>query len=192
VIGKKAIADPIMNPSLAEGAAAVDASAAGAFEQYRNQLHRYLVWRLRSTQDAQDVAQDVYLRFLQISKQEAIREPQALLYRLASNLVYEFRVRAQRGHVTFDSQVAETMAERTEDVWRDELNERLSSARQLEAVLGRLPATYQAVLLLRKRDGLSPDEIALRMGLTKATVYTYLIRAVAQFKAHFRNMSRES
>jgi DNA-directed RNA polymerase specialized sigma24 family protein len=48
------------------------------------------------------------------------------------------------------------------------------------------------VLLLRKRDGLSPDEIALRMGLTKATVYTYLIRAVAQFKAHFRNMSRES
>jgi RNA polymerase sigma factor (sigma-70 family) len=180
-----------MSRSTAEDATSADAAVTGAFEQYRGQLHRYLVWRLRSAQDAQDVAQEVYLRFLQISLQEPIREPQALLYRLASNLVYELRVRSQHGHVQFDSEVAESLAERSDDVWRDELNERLSSARQLESALSRLPATYQAVLLMRKRDGLSPDEIASRMNLSKATVYTYLIRAVAQFKEHFRTTSTE-
>ncbi len=162
-----------------------------AFEQYRGQLHRFLVGRLRSSHDAQDLAQDVYLRFLQIAQQETVREPQALLYRLASNLVYEFRLRERRGHVTFDSEIADGMTQTTDDVWKDELNERLSSSQQLEHVLRQLPPTYQTVLLLRKRDGLSPDEIARRVNLSKATVYTYLIRAVAQFKAQFKSNSKD-
>lgn len=168
---------------------AASATTRAAFEQYRGQLHRFLVWRLRSAHDAQDLAQDVYLRFLQISQQEPVREPQALLYRLASNLVYEFRVRERRGRVTFDSEVADSLAEHAEDVWRDEIVEGMSSAQQLEAALSQLPKTYQAVLLLRKRDGLSPDEIAARLNLTKSTVYTYLIRAVALFKDQFQTMA---
>lgn len=163
------------------------ADAQSAFEQYRDRLHRFLVFRLRNPRDADDISQDAYLRFLQISAQETIREPQALLYRLASNLVYEFHVRQRRSHVTFDSEVADGLAERSDDVWRDEVSERISSAQQIDAVLRRMPKSYQIVLLLRKRDGLSPEEIAQRLNLSKATVYTYLIRAVALFKHEFDN-----
>lgn len=162
-------------------------TARAAFEQYRSQLHRFLVHRLRNAQDAQDLAQDVYLRFIQVSQHEVVRQPQAFLYRLASNLVYEFRLRERRNHVVYDSDAADKMGEQSADVWSDEISERLSTSQQLEKGLRQLPKSYQSVLLLRKRDGLSPDEIAQRLGLTKATVYTYLIRAIAQFKTQFED-----
>lgn len=163
-----------------------------AFEQYRNELHRYLTRRLNGAQDAQDLAQDVYLRFMQVSQHETVREPQAFLYRLASNLVYEFRLRERRSLVTFDSDAADERCNRAAGTGEenDGLGERLCSAQELAQVLQRLPKTYQVVLLLRKRDGLSPDDIAQRLGLSKSTVYTYLIRAVAQFKFHFKAMQK--
>src|SRR5688572_25206357 len=112
----------MVRPQDSMSSSAADAATRVAFEQYRGQLHRFLVGRLRSTQDAQDLAQDVYLRFLQIAQQETVREPQALLYRLASNLVYEFRLRERRGHVTFDSEILDGVVQTTDDVWKDELN----------------------------------------------------------------------
>jgi RNA polymerase sigma factor (sigma-70 family) len=161
-----------------------------AFEQYRQELHRFLVRRLRDPTDAQDVGQDVYLRFLQVSQRETVREPQAFLYRLASNLVYELRVR-RRGPVTFDSQIADIMQEQRDERESEDALTGLSTAQQIDRALLQLPKSYQTVLLLRKRDGLTPDEIAERVGLSKATVYTYLIRAIALFKARFNATTKD-
>ena len=162
-----------------------------AFEQYRPVLHRFLVRRLHSTADAQDLAQDVYLRFLQIAQREAVREPQAFLYRLASNMVFELRVRQRNSPVSFDSELVAAQPEPPSESPSDDAFGLVSSAEQLDRVLNQLPKTYQTVLLLRKRDGLTPDEIAAKLGLTKATVYTYLIRAIAQFKAGFKGLRKE-
>jgi RNA polymerase sigma factor (sigma-70 family) len=174
---------PLNDPRTLSSSSRTPDATQVAFEQYRTELHRFLVRRLHSAHDAQDLAQEAYLRFLQISRRELVRQPQAFLYRLASNLVYEFHVRQRRSHVTFDSETVEELKDRATNIWSDEVSERLSSAEQLERVLRQLPETYQAVLLLRKRDGMSPDEIAEKLGLSKQTVYTYLIRAVAHVKA---------
>jgi DNA-directed RNA polymerase specialized sigma24 family protein len=45
-----------------------------------------------------------------------------------------------------------------------------------------LPPLWQAILLMAKRDGLSADEIARKVNLSKKTVYIYLGYAIAQFK----------
>lgn len=161
-----------------------------AFEQYRAELHRFLMHRLRNSQEAQDVSQDVYLRFLQIAQREVVREPQAFLYRLASNFVYELRVRQRRGLVAFDSEFADVMQQEHDERQRHDDIGRICASQEIERVLQQLPKSYQTVLLLRKRDGLTPDEIAERVGLSKATVYTYLIRAVALFKARFSALGK--
>src|SRR5688500_12076307 len=69
------------------------------FEEYGPKLDRFLRGRVGSTHDARDLAQETYLRFTQVARQEEIRNPQALLYRLAANLVYEFRVRERYSRV---------------------------------------------------------------------------------------------
>lgn len=153
-----------------------------SLEQYAPALHRYLKPRLRSPEDVRDLAQEIFMRYWQVSRQEAIRNPQAFLYRLASNFVYEFRMREKRGLLTFDSELAE-LADRTgADVWQNELEHRAISAEEIRTTLQTMPKLWQAILLMAKRDGLSADEIASKLGIAKKTVYIYLGYAIAQFR----------
>jgi RNA polymerase sigma factor (sigma-70 family) len=153
-----------------------------AFEEYGPKLDRFLHRRVRSSHDARDLAQETYLRFMQVARQEEIRNPQALLYRLASNLVYEFRVRERYSRVVYDSDSAqEHEASLAEDA--ADLADRMNLSREIRRVLEELPKPLQAVLLMRKCAGFTPEEIAQKLGLTKGTVSAYLVRAVAHFKA---------
>ena len=57
-------------------------------------LTRFVERRVRIRADAQDLAQEVYLRLLRTSQIDLIAEPQAYLYRMASNVAAEWRMRA--------------------------------------------------------------------------------------------------
>ena len=59
-------------------------------------LTRYLRRRLPGRIDAEDLAQEVYVRLLRVEQIEHIKEPQAYLYRVASNVAQEWRMRAVR------------------------------------------------------------------------------------------------
>jgi RNA polymerase sigma-70 factor (ECF subfamily) len=156
------------------------AFVSSAFEQYHASLHRFLMRRLHSTQNAQDLAQETYLRLLRMDNHELVRKPQAYLYRIAANLVYEFKLRERNAPVAFDSEALEHAAEHPTEVESLEPGDSLSVNQQLEAVLAELPPLYRAVFVLRKRDGMSYPEIARALGISVHTVKKYLARAVAQ------------
>jgi RNA polymerase sigma-19 factor, ECF subfamily len=137
---------------------------------------------MRCTHTADDLAQDAYLRFMLVSRQQGIRNAQAFLYQLASNLIYELKVREQQSRVVYDSDLLEAADHRSATEAPDDLMDRLSCEQQLEQLLKPLPKAYRTILLMRKRDGLSPEEIAQRLGFTKRTVYGYLTRALAQIR----------
>ena len=134
--------------------------------------------RLRSAQQAQDLAQEAYLRLLRVERAELIRQPRAYLYRIAVNLVTEFRLRSQRDPVMYDSETLTEIAERTAEASSE--GERSGDAREVERLLEQLPPLYRAILLRRKRDGLSYAEIAQQLGISVHTVKKYLARAVAK------------
>ncbi len=134
--------------------------------------------RLRSAQQAQDLAQEAYLRLLRVERAELIRQPRAYLYRIAVNLVTEFRLRSQRDPVMYDSETLTEVAERTAEASSE--GERSGDAREVERLLEQLPPLYRAILVLRKRDGLSYAEIAQQLGISVHTVKKYLARAVAK------------
>ena len=62
----------------------------GLFTEHRERLHLYLRSRLANDADAQELAQEAYLRLLRISRTELIKHPQTYLYRIASNLIKRF------------------------------------------------------------------------------------------------------
>ena len=57
-------------------------------------LTRFLRRRVPGQIDAEDLAQEVYVRLLRVEKLDSIEEPQAYLYRVASNVAAEWRMRA--------------------------------------------------------------------------------------------------
>jgi RNA polymerase sigma-19 factor, ECF subfamily len=153
-----------------------------SLEACRARLHHFLARRLRREQDVHDLVQDVYVRFLQTPHRAAVREPIAYLFRIAANLLHDTHMRAQRPWVTYSSELADAQAEHPGDVWKDEVGDRISAAQEVEQALQQLPAIYQSVLLLRKRDGLSCADIAKTLGISKFTAEKYLYRAIAHFK----------
>jgi DNA-directed RNA polymerase specialized sigma24 family protein len=66
------------------------------FAEHRGGLQAFFRRRIRSKSDASDLAQEVYLRMLRISDQEAIRKPVHYLYTVANNLVKEHAVLDRR------------------------------------------------------------------------------------------------
>lgn len=159
--------------------------AGQAFRKYGAELHRYLVRRLRRPQDADDLAQEVFLRLLRLKDADFVQKPQSYLYGIASHVVHEFRMRAEleSERLTFDSEQIESLSEQRLNLQVQDPLERLQIREQLDRALERLPPTHRAVLLLLKRDGMSYQEAAKALHLSVHTVEKYLFQAKAMIKA---------
>lgn len=153
-----------------------------AFAQFRSGLQQYLLRRLKSSASAEDLAQEVYLRLLRVGSDERVKHPQAYVYRVASNVLYEFRQHERRGLVAFDSEIAEQAEER----WADEAagpEESIDSQareRLLAGIVAGLPPMQRAVFLLAKHEDLSHAEIAKRLDIAVNTVRVHLYRALCE------------
>src|ERR1700689_2294036 len=72
------------------------------FAEHRGALQTFFLRRIRAKADAADLAQEVYLRMLRISNQEAIRNPVHYLYTVANNLVKEHALLERRQASSID------------------------------------------------------------------------------------------
>jgi RNA polymerase sigma factor (sigma-70 family) len=155
-----------------------------AYQRYRGGLKRYLMRRLDRAQDAQDLAQEVYLRLLRVDAAELVRQPRAYMFRIASHVVYEFRLREEREkeHVSIDSTALDHLADRVSGPATGDFAEGASLESELARLLERLPPVERAIVLLQKREGLSYKEIARQLGLSVHTVKKYLFRALLRLR----------
>src|SRR5262245_5457791 len=76
---------------------------------YGSELHRFLVRRLKSSEDAADLAQEVYLRLLRLPRTDLIRKPQAYLYFVAAQIAAEHRMREHNRPLVFDTDALERL-----------------------------------------------------------------------------------
>ena len=102
------------------------AAALVAFRDYAPELHRYIARQMRHPENAADLTQEIFERFLQLPNLEMVRNAQAFLYGIASNLVRELRYREGRSLVAFDSEAVDAISQRMEHSDRADLAERLA------------------------------------------------------------------
>jgi RNA polymerase sigma-70 factor (ECF subfamily) len=157
---------------------------ASSFRTYEKQLHRYLLRRLMQRQDAEDLAQEVYLRLLRVDAGKRVQKPVAYIFGIASHVVADFKSESRQGHVRLDDGDVEP-DERASSP--DDLADRLNLQQQLERAFARLPQTHAKVLIAHKHRGLSYEEVAVELGLSIHTVEKY----VTQAKALIRTMTWE-
>lgn len=160
-------------------------TASSVWHQYGAWLHRYLTRCLRhhDAANAQDLAQEVYLRLLRVQTGEPVRNWQAYLYRIASHVVYEFKLRARQDIVTFDSSAVESWDEHPPALVRDPIGDRVGTERQIDRALAQLLPLERAVLLMHKREGFEYAEVARELGISVNMVHKHLTRALAALRA---------
>lgn len=162
--------------------------ATSTFGRYRRELHRYLMRRLRQPQDVDDLAQEVYMRLLRLDDEKCIHKPLAYLYGVASHVLADFHIEVESEREAIDRyENVEDWYDSPVCVLPDDLADRLNLQQQIDKAVAQLPPTHAAVLLAHKRDGMSYEEVAEKLGLSIHTVEKY----VTQSKARIRTMSWE-
>jgi RNA polymerase sigma-70 factor (ECF subfamily) len=152
-----------------------------------NDLVRFIARRLRSVTDARDLAHEAYVRLLRVKRKDLIRDPQAYLYRIAVNIMYEFELKKKADTIGLarcaECHVPEpTFGEPDEDV------ETLQTCKRIEAVLAELTPKCRAVFILYRRDGLSYKEIGARVGISTTMVKKYLARGLRHCREHLAEL----
>lgn len=148
------------------------------FDQYHDQLLRFLARSMGQDADAQDLAQEVFLRILRVEDPDLIQHPRAYLYRVAVNVIQEWRLRKQRFPIQEDQDL-EQIPDGGEPMTAMEARE---ETQRVHDAVADLPATYRAVLMLRVSDGLTHHEVAERLGISPRMVKRYLIKAYARMR----------
>lgn len=149
------------------------------FLTYQSALRAYLYKRVRRRADAEELAQEVYLRLLRVPDVTVILNPEAYLYAIAGNLVKEYTLQQWRRGISIaadDPGVQEQLCELPS--YTDELDKQQRIER-LSEVLPQLSAKCLATLVLRFWQGLSYEEIAQRLDISPHTVKKNLSQALA-------------
>ena len=149
----------------------------GAFEtivdRYQGRLLGFCRQMLGSTEDAEDVLQEVFVnayRAMLADEREINLRP--WLYRIARN-----RCLNHLRKPTADAQESMDMVPAVEAASTAEKVHNREEFRQLLSDVGKLPETQRSALLLREMDALSYEEIAQAMETSVPSVKSLLVRA---------------
>jgi RNA polymerase sigma-70 factor (ECF subfamily) len=151
---------------------------AGWVQDWNGRLTRFLERRVRSPVDAQDLAQEVYLRLMRVEQLDLIEQPQAYLYRVASNIAAEWRMRASQSR----PHVAEELDGLVELTTPETLAEGAVDAREFDEALRALNPIARAIVFLKLRDDMTHEEIARHLGLTSRMVRRHLASGYAELR----------
>jgi RNA polymerase sigma factor (sigma-70 family) len=154
------------------------------FAKHGRTLQAYISRRIRNKADAQDLAQEVYVRMLRVTDTEAIRNPQFYLYTVASNLVKERALLDQRQASQLDIDEASVQQQLGQLPPLDDQLEVTQQAARLRAVVEQLPIKYGTALILQHRYGLTYQQIADCMGVSPSMVKKYLAQALGHCRSH--------
>jgi RNA polymerase sigma-70 factor (ECF subfamily) len=131
-------------------------------------------WLTRSSGDADDVVQESYLRAFTFFDTFRGGDGRAWLFSIVRNTCYTWLRKNRAGDMMteFDETIYSTQSPNPES-----LQLRKADAETVRDALGKLPAEFREVLVLREMEELSYKEIADIAGIAIGTVMSRLSRA---------------
>lgn len=158
-------------------------------EQHRAAVTRYIHYLVRNTAEAEDLAQETFLRAHR--EEGSLRDPAALeswLYKIASHVCIDrLRQRARAAQREVDAPLEELPILDTGQPSPFKIVQQSEMSDCVQRYVSKLSDGYKAVLLFHDADGLTAEEIAQLLQLPLTTVKMRLHRARRQLQAALDN-----
>jgi len=150
------------------------------FDIYAPKIHAFAYSYLKNEQDAEELLQDLFLKCWEIrGTLDSSKSIKSLLFKICINQIYDLirRKNIEQAYLEF---VAKDDLSDNSSTWHELIyNEMLANLKLLVAAM---PEQRQQIFRLSKEEGLSNDEIAQQLSLSKRTVENQLYRAVSFLK----------
>lgn len=155
-----------------------------AFEDFYRTEYRRLLRKLRrrvGPNEAPDLVQEVFTRFMRSEALGRVENPAAYLSRITRNLLIDRARRKRQGMPIFfpfdDERDASSRADQT---WRMEAIDLFRLYRQ---TVRAMPPKTRRVFVMRRVKRMSYKEIAAGLGISVATVDYHMVQALARCRA---------
>jgi RNA polymerase sigma-70 factor (ECF subfamily) len=159
-------------------------------DRYHGEVYYLALRQLRQREDAEDLAQEAFLRaYRALSQYDPTRPFGAWLYAITARLCIDAHRRRRVRPVSLTRPEEGTAAEEREWEIPDKTEgpeaqaERRDEAIRLSVLVDRLPPDYRLAILLRHSQDLSYEEIAAATGVPLGTVKARIHRARNQLRA---------
>lgn len=168
-------------PRAAPERAGGESPLARLFVEHNQELLSFLVARLGSEAEANEVAQESYARLLRLDQPETLGFLRAYLFKTAGNLAID-RLRHRAVLRKTDPQVG-LLYESSHESDPEEEVSRDQEARRIGQILDELPPACRRSFVLYRVYEYSLTEVAAEMGVSERMIRYYVVQAMS----HCRN-----
>lgn len=154
------------------------------FERYKKRVFAVALKMLKSETEAEEIVQDVFLSiWLSKEKLSNIDDPEAYLFTITYNTIYAYLKKASRNKQLLNSIIGHLT--QIQNV-TDETIALHETGKLIYEAVQQLPLQQRTVYVLCKQEGLSYDEIAEHMHLSRNTVRNHLAEAMKTIRAFLK------
>jgi RNA polymerase sigma-70 factor (ECF subfamily) len=168
---------PYNEPAQLKAVAAGDMQAyQRLFELYWNLVYGIGLNLTKSPELAKDLVQDIFLKVWDNREKLAgVKDFRSYLYTIAKHRVHD-QIRSKVFHAS-NREFLENYFNYSESS-PEQLLERKESMEVLEAAIEKLPEQLRQVINLRRWEGLTHQEIAIKLNISPLSSKTYMVRAL--------------
>jgi len=178
-----------------------DADAFGALvEKYAGRIQRLVRGFIRNEQDAQDVVQDSFVKaFARLDRFDGRSAFFTWLYRIAANTSMDHNKKYRRRPPALSIEASRedeegrpgiTPPARGPSPLQGAMTKELRL--KIDEAMAALPDIYREVVVLREMEGLSYDDMARALGVSRGTIESRLFRARERLRARLAPEMREN
>lgn len=150
------------------------------FDAYGSKIHAFALSFLKNEQEAEELLQDIFLKLWERrANLDTSKNIKSFLFKICVNQMYDF-IRHKNIEQAYRDYSLHNYPADEENTWDQVIyNDMLNN---LEKLVAAMPEQRQRIFRLSKEEGLSNDEIATKLNLSKRTVENQLYRAISFLK----------
>jgi RNA polymerase sigma-70 factor (ECF subfamily) len=157
------------------------------YRENSSKLVRFLTRKLQEPQQAEEVAQEAYLRLQKLDAPAELDNARAFLFQVASNLATDQLRRRQlhNNYLASQQQQVEVQVDAGMNMGLDPVEQLAAQEKALliKHTLDSMQPKVRQAFLLHRKSGLSYSAIAAEMQVSVSSVEKYIFTALKQFRA---------
>lgn len=147
------------------------------FREHAAALRVYLIAKVNSAEEAEDIVQETFLRLHSAGNTQDIKQPRAFLFRVATNILID-HIRRRHARIP-ETQLGGSADDHPADAISAEARMQSQDFRMaFKQAIEELPPRRRQVIVMHKVLHKSYGEIAAELGITRSMVEQHMTRAL--------------